>query len=161
ARRGWRLLLEQLEDRAVPAALQLSVNPHALLEGPGPNSSAVGTVTRVGTDNSQALTVNLVSSDTTEATVPPYVVIPAGQAAASSPVTAVADYYPDGTQNVTISGTAQLPTHVQPDTTFAGTGSLPLGFIPQDVALLPDGRIVTAGMRYNGGSSNIYDFAVA
>src|SRR5262245_42956652 len=84
-----RLMLELLEDRAVPASLQLSVSPHALGEGPGPGSTAIGTVTRVDTDNSQPLTVNLVSGDTTEATVPAYVVIPAGQVSASFSITAV------------------------------------------------------------------------
>src|SRR5262249_12238016 len=76
-------------------------------------------------------------------------------------ITAVADFIPDGWQNVSITATAQLPTHVQADTTFGGTGSVPQGTIAQDVALQPDGRIVTAGLRYNGGNSNYYDFAVS
>src|SRR5262249_39104501 len=85
----------------------------------------------------------------------------AGQAAAPFNRTAVNDWWTEGTQNVTITATAQLPTHVQPDPTFAGTGSVLQGSITQDVALQPDGKIVTAGMRYNGGSSNFYDFAVS
>src|SRR5262249_25991769 len=159
--RSRRLALELLEDRTVPSSLQLIVSPHALVEGPGPNSTAVGTVTRIDTDNSQPLTINLVSSDTTEATVPVVVVIPAGQASATFNITAVNDWWTDGTQNVTITATAQLPTHVQPDASFAGSGSVLQGSITQDVALQPDGKIVTAGMRYNGGSSNFYDFAVS
>jgi uncharacterized delta-60 repeat protein len=159
--RGRPLLLEPLEDRVVPTALQLSVSPHDIVEPTGPNSTAVGTLTRVNDNLSQPLTVNLVSSDTTEATVPPSVVIPAGQSSATFSITAVNDFIPDGSQNVTITATAQLPTHVQADTTFGGTGSVPQGTIPQDVALQPDGKIVTAGLRYNGGSSNYYDFAVS
>ena len=159
--RSRRLLLEQLEDRIVPSSLQVSISPHTILEGTGANSTAIGTVTRVGVDTSQALTVNLSSSDTTEATVPATVLIPAGQASATFNITAVMDYTPDGSQNATITATAQLPTHVQPDTTFAGTGSVLQGSITQDVALQPDGKIVTAGMRYNGGSSNFYDFAIS
>ena len=159
--RSRRLLLEQLEDRMVPASLQLSVSPHSLMEGIGASSTALGTVTRVAADNSQALTVNLFSSDTTEATVPAYVVIPAGQTSATFNITAVADWAPDGTQNATITATAELPTHVRLDASFGGTGTLPQGTITQDVALQPDGKIVTAGLRYNGGSSNFYDVAVS
>src|SRR5262249_39519840 len=40
-------------------------------------------------------------------------------------------------------------------------GSVLQGTITQDVALQPDGKIVTVGMRYNGGSTNFYDFAVS
>src|SRR5262249_8971086 len=95
------LLVELLEDRMVRSSLQLSVSPHALVEGTGPSSTATGTVTRLDTDNSQALTVNLVSSNTTEATVPAYVVIPGGQTSATFNITAPNDFIPDGTQNVT------------------------------------------------------------
>src|SRR5262249_28575304 len=155
--RSRRLLLEQLEDRLVLASLQVSISPHAILEGTGPNSTAIGTVTRVNADISQTLTLNLVSSHITEATVPASLVIPPGQASAMSSVTGVNDWMPDGIQNVIITATAQLPTHVQPDTTFGGTGSVLQSTITQDVALQPDGKLVTAGVRYNGGSSNFYD----
>ena len=65
--------------------------------------SATGTVTRSNTDNSQPLTVTLLSSDTTEATVPTTVVIPANQASVSFIVAAVDDTLLDGTQSVTIT----------------------------------------------------------
>ena len=153
--RSGRLLLEHLEDRTVLSSLQLSLNPHVLVEG----SNAVGTVTRVGTDNSQALTVNLVTSDTTEATVPVVVVIPANQASASFNITSVNDSI-DGVQNATITATAAFPrTSARCD--LRGSGSVLLGSITQDVRLQPDGKIVTVGMRYNGGTTNPYDFAVS
>src|SRR5262249_11513474 len=159
--RSRRLLLEQLEDRLVPSSLQLSISPRTIVEGTGAGSTALGTVTRVAADNSQALTVNLSSSDTTEATVPASVVIPAGQTSATFNIMAVADWTADGTQHATITATAELPTHVMLDASFGGTGSLPQGTITQDVALQPDGKVVTVGLRYNGGSSNFYDVAVS
>jgi hypothetical protein len=50
--------------------------------------------------------VTLASSDTTEASVPGTVTIPAGQASATVTVNAVDDVVVDGTQSVTISATA-------------------------------------------------------
>jgi hypothetical protein len=57
-----RLAVESLETRIVPASLQVSLSPHSIVEAPGPASTAVGTVTRVNTDNTQPLTVQLSSS---------------------------------------------------------------------------------------------------
>jgi hypothetical protein len=82
-------------------SLSVSVNPNSFSEAAGANA-ATGTVTRTG-DMTNALTVNLSSNDATEATVPPGVIIPAGQASATFPVTAVNDSLVDGTQSVTIS----------------------------------------------------------
>ena len=64
------------------------------------------TVTRGNTDISAALTVTLSSSDTTEATVPATVTIPANQASATFTVTGVNDTLLDGTQTATITATA-------------------------------------------------------
>jgi hypothetical protein len=52
------------------------------------------------------LTVSLLSTDTTELTVPASVVIPAGQASAAFPINAVDDLITDGTQLVTIRASA-------------------------------------------------------
>src|SRR4051794_22750573 len=82
-----RLRLEGLEDRTQPATLSLSLVNASLVEN-GP--ATTGTVTRTG-DLSQALTVALASSDTTEATVPAAVTIPAGSASATFTVTPVDD----------------------------------------------------------------------
>ncbi len=65
-----------------------------------------GTVTRSNTDIDSPVTITLVSSDTTEASVPATVVIPAGQPSASFPITAVDDALLDGTQRVTITTAA-------------------------------------------------------
>src|SRR5258706_565753 len=61
---------------------------------------------RSNTKNSAALTVTLTSSDTSEATVPATVTIPANQASATFAITAVDDTLLDGTQTATITATA-------------------------------------------------------
>ncbi|HBE72413.1 MAG TPA: hypothetical protein DDW52_30120, partial [Planctomycetaceae bacterium] len=64
--------------------------------------TAIGTVSR-NLDTTDPLTVTLVSSDLTEATVPAEVTIPAGQASATFIVTAVDDTELDRNQLVTIT----------------------------------------------------------
>jgi hypothetical protein len=84
--------------------LALAVNPAAISEDGG---SATGTVTRSDSDDlSQPLTVDLASDDTSEATVPAAVEIPANQAAATFTITTVDDALLDGTQTVTITASA-------------------------------------------------------
>ena len=80
--------------------LSLSIAPGAISEKGG---TATGTVTRSNTDTAASVTVTLASSDTTEASVPSVVTIPAGQASASFTITAVDDNLLDGTQTVQIS----------------------------------------------------------
>lgn len=85
-------------------SLTVTVPLDIFSEGSGANV-AVGTVTipaALGTD----LVVSLVSSDTTEATVPPSVTIPAGQTSANFNISAVNDFLADGSQAVMITATA-------------------------------------------------------
>ncbi len=86
--------------------LSLSIDKTSMNENGG---TAVGTVTRNGVPT-DALTVNLSSSDTTEATVPTSVVIPAGSSSVTFPITAIDDAISDRTQVATI--TASAPTFV-------------------------------------------------
>jgi subtilisin-like proprotein convertase family protein len=83
----------------------LTVSHTSVLENAGPKA-AIGTVTRSNTDNSLPLTVSLVSSDTTELTVPATVTIPEGQASVSFDIAAVNDPILDGAQIVQVSATA-------------------------------------------------------
>ncbi|GAA5131530.1 lamin tail domain-containing protein [Luteolibacter yonseiensis] len=69
------------------------------------NPASVGTVTRTG-DTTNALVVNLTSRDTTEATVPASVTIPAGSSSVNFDITAVNDTFPDGTKTATITAAA-------------------------------------------------------
>lgn len=86
--------------------LSIIATKTTFLENAG-NNASVGTVTRSNTaDLSQALLVTLTSSDTTAATVPATVTIPAGQASVTFPINAVNDPLLDGPQNLTITAKA-------------------------------------------------------
>ncbi len=83
--------------------LTVAVSPTSISENGG---SATGTVTRNNTDPGAPLTVNLASNDTSEATVPTTVTIPADVASATFPIAAVDDTLKDGTQTVTMTASA-------------------------------------------------------
>ena len=85
--------------------LTVSIATASIAENAGA-AATMATVTRSNTDTSEALTVNLASSDTSEVTVPTSVVIPAGQIAASFTIDAVDDTVPDGAQAATIIASA-------------------------------------------------------
>ncbi len=94
--------------------LELTIDPQLMPEVGG---TATGTLTRnisVG-----ELVVTLVSSDTTEATVPATVTIPNGQTSVTFPITAVDDVEIDGTQVATITATAA--TYLPGDATVSVT----------------------------------------
>jgi subtilisin-like proprotein convertase family protein len=82
--------------------ITLTVNQTEFLENGG-SGLVQGTVTVSNTDRSAPLTVNLTSSDTTEATVPAQVTIPAGSASVNFTITPVNDPDIDGSQPVTIT----------------------------------------------------------
>jgi hypothetical protein len=80
----------------------LSLDRSAISENAGAGA-AVLTVTRSDSNLSNPLQVSLFSSDSSEATVPSTVTIPANQASATVSVTAVDDALFDGTQKVDFS----------------------------------------------------------
>lgn len=82
--------------------LSLTISPSTILEG----NTAIGTVTHNNSSTSSAVTVTLGSSDTTEATVPASITIPAGTNSATFTVTALDDVAPDGDQTVTLAASA-------------------------------------------------------
>lgn len=86
-------------------ALQLTLSKSLVYEDSG-SEAAIGTIVRLGTDNETDLVVTLSSSDTTGATVPATVVIPAGQSSATFPVAAVPDNATAGNKLITIGATA-------------------------------------------------------
>jgi Ca2+-binding RTX toxin-like protein len=81
-------------------------------------------VTRTGSTTS-ALTVTLASSDTSEATVPTTVEIPAGQAAATFAISAVDDAVVDGPQTVTLTASATELTSGTSNLTVADDDTAP------------------------------------
>lgn len=70
---------------------------------PEVGGTTTGTVTRTNTDTASPLVVALASSDTSEATVPATVTIPANQQSVTFTITAVDDAIFDGTRSVVIS----------------------------------------------------------
>ncbi|MFO0821286.1 MAG: peptidoglycan DD-metalloendopeptidase family protein [Pirellulales bacterium] len=80
--------------------LTVIVSPSSMTENGG---SVTGTVTRGNTDISSAILVTLSSSDTTEATVPSQVTIPANATSTVFTVSAVDDAILDGSQSATIT----------------------------------------------------------
>jgi hypothetical protein len=81
--------------------LGLALNPNTVLETAGANAS-IGTVS-LSQALATPLTVNILSSDISEATVPPSIVIPAGQLSATFPIRAIDDNISDGPQSVFIT----------------------------------------------------------
>lgn len=93
----------QVTDNDAAATLGLSSLATSISEGGG---TTTGTVTRTSANISSPLVVNLSSNDTSEATVPASVTIPANQTSATFTITGINDVLFDGTQNVTITATA-------------------------------------------------------
>jgi predicted extracellular nuclease len=87
-----------------PASLSLSATPASFAESAGA-TAATGTITRTG-DTTNALTVTLTSSNTSEAIVPTTVEIAAGQTTATFAIAAVDDTAVDGDQAVTLTASA-------------------------------------------------------
>ena len=83
--------------------LALSLSVSTISENGG---SALATITRTNSNLGQAIIVSLASSDTTEATVPATVIIPAGQSSATFIISAVDDLLLDGTQRVTLTASS-------------------------------------------------------
>jgi hypothetical protein len=111
--------------------LSLVIDVTSISENGG---AGTGTVTRSNTDDlSQALIVDLSSDDTSEATVPSTVEIPANQASATFTIAAVDDALLDGTQTVTITA-----THVD----YAMSGSQTLDVTDHEPADLTGNGIV-------------------
>jgi hypothetical protein len=88
-----------------PPTLIVSLGGTSISENAG-DGAAVGAVTRINADTNASLIVTLSSSDQTEATVTPTVLIPAGQASVSFDIDAIDDTLLDGTQTVIIAASA-------------------------------------------------------
>ncbi|TDU71099.1 uncharacterized protein YjiK [Prosthecobacter fusiformis] len=116
-------------------SLTLDITPTSFSES-AVNPAAAATVTRSG-DTTDALVVNLSSSDTSEATVPATVTILAGEDSASFDVTAIDDSFPDGNKPVIITATA----------TDANSGTF-------NLTVNDDADVVTTSLRLTEVQSN-------
>ncbi len=131
-------------------ALTLDVIATAITEGGGTGATTV-TITR-NTDPTSALDIVLTSSDPSEATIPTFVTIPAGQASVTVNLDAVDDTAADGTQAATISASAlggfipDGPTGLDSSFGIFGKQSTQLQALYQPpegvIATLPDGKIL-------------------
>lgn len=88
-----------------PPRLTVSIDKTSFREDAG-TSAALLTVSRSGGNLAQAMTVALVSSDTTEVTLPASVILPANQSSITVSVSAIDDTLLDGTQRVNLSATS-------------------------------------------------------
>ncbi len=149
---------EVLERRTLLATLSVGLNPSAVAEYAGPGAST-GTVARVGTgvDLQQPMTVTLGSADTTVATVPASVVIPADATSATFPISPVNGSITNGPRTVTISASGPVASGFAVDTTFGYQGLVGPSGYPSAMAVGPDGKVVVVGSYYNGSN---YDFGV-
>ncbi|HPM82876.1 MAG TPA: DUF1566 domain-containing protein, partial [Candidatus Anammoximicrobium sp.] len=120
----------------------LTVNVAAASVAENAGSAATTVTISRNTNTTAALTVNLSSSDTTEATVPATVTIPAGQSSVTVTLAAVDDAIVDGTQTVTITASA----------TGFSSGSDTLQVTDNDAATLTV-NVVAASVAENAGSS--------
>ncbi|QDU18781.1 tandem-95 repeat protein [Urbifossiella limnaea] len=147
------------DDEPAGPSLVVTISPAGVLEQTGA-AAATGTVTRYGFPLDQPLVVTLTSSDTTEATVPGTVTIPAGATSATFAVVTVDDALTDGTQAVTITATATaagLSGAISYDTSW-GSGGWVSGYVRGRVAVGADGKLVVAGTAGTVGSNA--DFSV-
>jgi uncharacterized delta-60 repeat protein len=155
------LFVEVLEDRTVLSGLTLTLATHTLDESTG-TTGTTATVTRVGLDNSQDMTVNLSSGDSNQVSVPASVVIPARQTSATFDVTALDGSGLNGSEPVVISASVAGNGPVGIDTGFGSNGYASVPMIRTwssnfpDVKVQPDGKIVAAsGAGVNGASWSV------
>jgi|GEM_PF-4745070 len=138
-----------------PPVINLSVDPATVSEDG--SQAVVGTVTRSG-DISEPLVVALSSSDTTEASVPSTVTIPAGQSSAQFLVSVVDDDILDGAQTVQISASGSYTdgTPFGADLSFGVNGiartnlATSIQFPHAGLTVQADGKILVASEA--GGS---------
>jgi hypothetical protein len=91
--------LDILDDES--PSLSVAIDRSIIAE----TGTATATITR-NTNTDNPLTVNLTSSDTTEATIPNTVIIPVGETSVTAIISGVNDGVSDGSQPVTISASA-------------------------------------------------------
>ena len=121
--------------------MNLSIAPSTVVETAGDNAS-LGTVT-INQAVSYPLTVNISSSDITEASVPASIVIPAGQLSGTFPIRAVDDNFSDGVQTSTITVSATNFLNVSKILTITDNEPVLVG--------------VTPGRPNNPGNANFVD----
>jgi len=146
-------ILKVVDDER--AALSISLASNSVIESAGTVS---GTISRTG-PTSSALSVNLTSSDTTEATVPASVTIPVGASSATFSIAVVNDTIPDGSQPVTITAASAGLTSVTATLTVTDDDIL---IAQEDSAITLRARTVDVAILFNDQhpSSSLSDLTV-
>jgi len=135
--------------------LTLTATPSQFSESDGANASTA-MVTRTG-DTTNALTVNLTSSNASEITVPATITLAAGSQSESFEITAIDDTVVDGTQTVTLTAAADGYTDGTITLTVTDNeGSSPpptpsiISFSTQATQVLENQRIATLTVTRTG-----------
>jgi exo-beta-1,3-glucanase (GH17 family) len=121
------------QDLVASLTLTVSVTPSTFGENGGP-AAATATVTRNRAFDNGSLRVTLTSLDTSEATVPATLTIPAGQAAASFAIDAIDDTLLDGTQTFALRAAAPDYYDATPTITVTDHETLTLAITADSVA---------------------------
>jgi uncharacterized protein YkwD len=130
--------------------LQLVLSPTTISENGG---RSTGTVSRTGL-NTSSLVVSLSSSDTTEASVPATVTIPAGNGSTTFAITAVNDTILDGDQSVTIRATASGASAASTVLTVTDDEKAALSLSLATNTISESGRSISATLSRNGSLTN-------
>lgn len=125
-------------DQSPSVFLALTLDTDMIPEDGG---TALGTVT-LNSALATSLTVSLSSSDTSEATVPESVVIPAGQLSATFLISAVDDGVPDGPQVVAITASASNAQSATSNLTVTDEDPALIGVTPGAVNSEPNGIFI-------------------
>ncbi|MBV9867847.1 MAG: hypothetical protein JO316_21040 [Abitibacteriaceae bacterium] len=124
--------------------LTLSINPLAFPE----NGSATGTLTR-NTPTTNALSVNLSSSDAGVASVPATVAIPAGSVSTQFTLNGVSDHLVTGSRNAVINATTGTMAAVPVTVTVTETDVVPP---PTISSMAPLSGAIGAGVTISGSN---------
>lgn len=120
-----------LKGAVTPRTLTLTFSPSTISESAG-LAATTGTITRTGPTTDDAF-ITLVGSDESEASVPFFVMIPAGQASATFTVDAVDDTVPDGTKTVRVTGSGPGFYSVVASIMVTDDGDPPLSLVINEV----------------------------
>ncbi|MEZ5328392.1 MAG: lamin tail domain-containing protein [Verrucomicrobiales bacterium] len=134
--------------------LTLEIAPATFAENAGAAAAQL-TVTRSGS-TAAALVVSLQSSDPTEAATPPTVTIPAGSSSTTAAVNAVDDAGPDGTQQLTITASADGFVSASVGLSVTDDGDEPVDIVINEID--PDQTGIDTGEfveLYDGGRGNV------
>ncbi len=145
---------------SAPPALSLTVNRTSFDENAGDNAATL-TVSRSGPATGLAATINLTSTDTSEATVPASVVIPGDRTSVTVPVCAIDDALLDGSQKVTIQAKGTLVDSASIELTVNDVETLTATLSKTEVVENQAGTLLLTIRRSNTDTANALIVSIA